>query len=64
MAVGPYDFDGELAAPPEQEWPGELPDYVEEWNQLWWEATAPHRRTKPWRWLQRHHFTSDFNQAA
>ena len=23
----------------EAEWPGELPDYVEEWNQLWREAT-------------------------
>lgn len=31
-----YDMRDDL----EPEWPGELPDYVEEWNELWWRATC------------------------
>lgn len=30
----------ELAPEPEAEWPGELPEYVEEWNQFWVESTV------------------------
>lgn len=43
MAIGPDDYYGELNAAPEVEWPGELPEYVEEWNELWFEATYPQR---------------------
>jgi hypothetical protein len=37
------DYYGELRAEPEIAWPGELPEYVEEWNQLWFERTQATR---------------------
>lgn len=39
MAIGPNDYYGELQAPPEEEWPGELPEHIVEWEEWWWNHT-------------------------
>lgn len=41
------DYDGMLRADPEAEWPGELPEWVEEWN-AWWEWNTRSRKWDRW----------------